>query len=186
MVLPDVYLDQDKPEELYAKAGLDAKGIVAKVFEALGGKNQASRQDAGVSRETALPMRWLSPRTRLFFASRAKAREAIDGGIGPLDGAILTKASGPVGEDAHLEAERALPLGVARRRQAGGGAGGLRIDPSGKSALDIGASTGGFADVLLSRGAAHVTCVDVGHGQLHQRIASDPRVASLEHFDARG
>ena len=51
------------------------------------------------------------------------------------------------------------------------------IDPAGKQALDVGASTGGFADVLLSRGAAHVTCVDVGHGQLHAPpLRGDPRV----------
>jgi 23S rRNA (cytidine1920-2'-O)/16S rRNA (cytidine1409-2'-O)-methyltransferase len=56
---------------------------------------------------------------------------------------------------------------------------------AGKRALDIGASTGGFADVLLSRGAAHVTCVDVGSGQLHAKIARDPRVTSVEKFDAR-
>ena len=59
------------------------------------------------------------------------------------------------------------------------------IDPAGKQALDIGASTGGFAHVLLSRGAAHVTCVDVGHGQLHPLIAGDRRVTSLEKRDAR-
>ena len=59
------------------------------------------------------------------------------------------------------------------------------IDPAGRKALDVGASTGGFADVLLARGAAHVTCVDVGCGQLHERIARDTRVAALEKFDAR-
>ena len=51
--------------------------------------------------------------------------------------------------------------------------------------LDIGASTGGFSDVLLTRGAAHVFAVDVGHGQLHPRIAADARVTTLEGFDAR-
>jgi 23S rRNA (cytidine1920-2'-O)/16S rRNA (cytidine1409-2'-O)-methyltransferase len=59
------------------------------------------------------------------------------------------------------------------------------FDPAGKQALDIGASTGGFSHVLLSRGAAHVTCVDVGQGQLHPLIANDPRVKSLEKCDAR-
>ncbi len=59
------------------------------------------------------------------------------------------------------------------------------IDPAGKQALDVGASTGGFAHVLLSRGVAHVTCVDVGHGQLHPLVAGDRRVTSLEKRDAR-
>ncbi|MGH6798228.1 MAG: TlyA family RNA methyltransferase, partial [Roseiarcus sp.] len=51
--------------------------------------------------------------------------------------------------------------------------------------LDIGASTGGFTDVLLARGAAKVIAVDVGHGQLDPRLAADPRVGSLEGVDAR-
>jgi 23S rRNA (cytidine1920-2'-O)/16S rRNA (cytidine1409-2'-O)-methyltransferase len=59
------------------------------------------------------------------------------------------------------------------------------FDPAGKQALDVGASTGGFSHVLLSRGAAHVTCVDVGQGQLHPLIANDSRVKSLEKCDAR-
>src|SRR4051812_39399666 len=50
----------------------------------------------------------------------------------------------------------------------------------GARAVDVGASTGGFTEVLLSRGAAHVTAVDVGHGQLHARLREDPRVESLE------
>ena len=52
-------------------------------------------------------------------------------------------------------------------------------------ALDVGASTGGFTEVLLERGAARVYAVDVGHGQLHARLADDPRVISLERCDAR-
>jgi 23S rRNA (cytidine1920-2'-O)/16S rRNA (cytidine1409-2'-O)-methyltransferase len=61
----------------------------------------------------------------------------------------------------------------------------FRFDPMGRSALDVGASTGGFTQVLLQRGATHVYAVDVGHGQLHSRIAGDTRVTSLESCDAR-
>lgn len=59
------------------------------------------------------------------------------------------------------------------------------IDPAGAVALDLGASTGGFTDCLLQRGAAHVYAVDVGRGQLHQRLLTDPRVTSRErtHLD---
>lgn len=59
------------------------------------------------------------------------------------------------------------------------------IDPSGRVCLDVGASTGGFTEVLLSRGAAKVHAVDVGYGQLHARLRSDPRVAVLERTNAR-
>jgi len=59
------------------------------------------------------------------------------------------------------------------------------IDPHGLTALDVGASTGGFTDCLLQRGAAHVTCVDVGHGQLDWKVASDPRVRVIDRTNIR-
>ncbi len=59
------------------------------------------------------------------------------------------------------------------------------IEPHGLSCLDVGASTGGFTDVLLARGAARIHAVDVGRGQLHPRLATDPRIVSLEATDAR-
>jgi 23S rRNA (cytidine1920-2'-O)/16S rRNA (cytidine1409-2'-O)-methyltransferase len=59
------------------------------------------------------------------------------------------------------------------------------VDPGGRDCIDIGASTGGFADVLLQRGAARVIAVDVGYGQLHERVRSDPRVTVLERTNAR-
>jgi 23S rRNA (cytidine1920-2'-O)/16S rRNA (cytidine1409-2'-O)-methyltransferase len=59
------------------------------------------------------------------------------------------------------------------------------IDVAGRQALDVGQSTGGFTDVLLARGAAHVTGIDVGHGQLHPRLAADARVTALEGVNAR-
>ncbi len=61
----------------------------------------------------------------------------------------------------------------------------FEIDVTGAQALDIGASTGGFTHVLLERGAAHVTAVDVGHGQLHETLRQDPRVIVLERTNAR-
>ena len=59
------------------------------------------------------------------------------------------------------------------------------VDPSGRDCLDVGASTGGFTDVLLQRGAARVIAVDVGYGQLHDRLRRDPRVTVLERTNAR-
>lgn len=60
-----------------------------------------------------------------------------------------------------------------------------RLDVRGKNCLDIGASTGGFTQVLLEKGAAHVTAIDVGHGQMAEKIAADPRVTNLEGINAR-
>lgn len=59
------------------------------------------------------------------------------------------------------------------------------LDPTGRHCLDVGASTGGFTDVLLTRGARHVTAVDVGHGQLAWKLRQDPRVTVLERTNAR-
>jgi 23S rRNA (cytidine1920-2'-O)/16S rRNA (cytidine1409-2'-O)-methyltransferase len=61
----------------------------------------------------------------------------------------------------------------------------FEIDPSGRECLDVGASTGGFTDVLLQRGAASVVALDVGYGQLHEKLRSDPRVTVLERTNAR-
>jgi 23S rRNA (cytidine1920-2'-O)/16S rRNA (cytidine1409-2'-O)-methyltransferase len=87
-------------------------------------------------------------------------------------------------------------LAVAIRRRTGDwvGRGALKLvgaldrfglDPTGVVALDIGASTGGFTEVLLARGAQRVYAVDVGHGQLHARLRADPRVVVLERTNAR-
>jgi 23S rRNA (cytidine1920-2'-O)/16S rRNA (cytidine1409-2'-O)-methyltransferase len=61
----------------------------------------------------------------------------------------------------------------------------LGVEPAGRDALDVGASTGGFTDVLLQRGAARVIALDVGYGQLHPRIRDDPRVTVLERVNVR-
>lgn len=61
----------------------------------------------------------------------------------------------------------------------------LQVDPAGRDCLDVGASTGGFTDVLLQRGANRVIAVDVGYGQLHEKLRADPRVVVLERTNAR-
>jgi 23S rRNA (cytidine1920-2'-O)/16S rRNA (cytidine1409-2'-O)-methyltransferase len=122
---------------------------------------------------------------RGFFASRAKAREAIEAGLVTLNGRPVEKPSEPVAEGANLAASAPYPWVSRGGVKLASALDAFALDPAGKSALDIGASTGGFTDVLLSRGAADVTCVDVGRGQLHPRIAADRRVKSLEKCDAR-
>ncbi|HVV52831.1 MAG TPA: TlyA family RNA methyltransferase [Polyangia bacterium] len=102
-----------------------------------------------------------------------------------VDGVAAARASDLVGEDAAIEAAPAHPW-VGR--------GALKLDHAlglwpvavaGRTVLDVGASTGGFAEVCLARGAARVFAVDVGRDQLHPRLRADPRVVSLEGTDAR-
>lgn len=122
---------------------------------------------------------------RGFFESRAKARAAIEAGGVRADGRPVAKASELLDEAAVIEAEPAHPWvgrGALKLAHA------LDIWPvrvEGRVVLDVGASTGGFTQVCLARGAARVYAVDVGRGQLHPRVAADPRVVGLEGTDAR-
>lgn len=122
---------------------------------------------------------------RGFFASRAQARAAIEAGGVTVDGAVLHKASQTIAADAGIVAEAAHPWVSRGGVKLAAALDAFGLDPSGARGLDIGASTGGFTQVLLSRGARHVHAVDVGHGQLHPLIAGDPRVTALEGTDAR-
>jgi 23S rRNA (cytidine1920-2'-O)/16S rRNA (cytidine1409-2'-O)-methyltransferase len=122
---------------------------------------------------------------RGLFESRAKARAAIEAGGVRADGAPVTRAAQLIADDAEITAEPAHPW-VGR--------GGLKLDHalgiwpiavSGRVVLDVGASTGGFTEVCLARGAARVFAVDVGRDQLHPRLRDDPRVIDLSETDAR-
>ncbi|HEY2907155.1 MAG TPA: TlyA family RNA methyltransferase [Vicinamibacterales bacterium] len=119
-------------------------------------------------------------------ATRERARALILAGQVTVDGRMVAKAGAPVAADA------AVALIAPEHPYVGRGgvklAGALDefgIDPSGRAALDIGASTGGFTDVLLRRGAATVVALDVGHGQLDWRLRNDPRVIVRERVNAR-
>jgi len=122
---------------------------------------------------------------RGLFESRAKARAAIEAGGVSADGAPVTRASQMLDSGCAIEAEPA-------HRWVGRGA--LKLDHAlsiwpvsveGAVVLDLGASTGGFTQVCLERGAARVYAVDVGHGQLHASLAGDARVVELSGTDAR-
>jgi 23S rRNA (cytidine1920-2'-O)/16S rRNA (cytidine1409-2'-O)-methyltransferase len=122
---------------------------------------------------------------RGLFESRAKARAAIEAGGVTADGRRLARPAEPIEETSELVASPAHPWvgrGALKLLHA------LETWPipvAGRVALDVGASTGGFTEVALARGAARVYAVDVGRGQLHARLAADPRVVRLEGLDAR-
>ena len=136
----------------------------------------------------------MTPRPRLDVAlvdrglapSRERARALILAGQVTIDGQVVSKAGAPVKPDARVE------LAVPDHPYVGRGglklAGALdafAVDPRGRRALDVGASTGGFTDVLLQRGAESVIAVDVGRGQLDWRLRRDPRVLVREGVNAR-
>jgi 23S rRNA (cytidine1920-2'-O)/16S rRNA (cytidine1409-2'-O)-methyltransferase len=117
--------------------------------------------------------------------SRGQASEAIAEGRVLVDGVAVAKASTRVAADASLEVtgddgyvSRAAHKLVAALEAFG-------VDPAGRLALDIGASTGGFTQVLLERGARKVVAIDVGHGQLALVVRGDPRVVVVEGENAR-
>jgi 23S rRNA (cytidine1920-2'-O)/16S rRNA (cytidine1409-2'-O)-methyltransferase len=122
---------------------------------------------------------------RGFFSSRARAQAAIAAGLVSVGGVALKKASEEVAGDAPIEAEAAHPWASRGGVKLAAGLDAFGLDPSGLVCLDVGASTGGFTDVLLARDAAKVVAVDVGRGQLDPRLAADPRVHPLEGVDAR-
>lgn len=122
---------------------------------------------------------------RGLFDSRARAQAAIEAGLVRADGIVVRKPSEKVAETAKIDAQPAHPW-VGR--------GALKLDHAltlwpvaveGRTVLDVGASTGGFTEVCLAHGAAWVFAVDVGSGQIHARVAADPRVVVLEQTDAR-
>jgi 23S rRNA (cytidine1920-2'-O)/16S rRNA (cytidine1409-2'-O)-methyltransferase len=90
-----------------------------------------------------------------------------------------------VEEDAELAVERGAQYVSRGGEKLANGLDRLGVDPSGLDVLDVGASTGGFTDVLLQRGATRVLALDVGYGQLHPRLRDDPRVVVLERTNAR-
>lgn len=117
--------------------------------------------------------------------SRAKARAAVEAGLVTVNGKLITKPADTFESDSEIIAEAAHPWvgrGALKLVHA------LDLWPiavEGRVALDVGASTGGFTEVLLSRGAERVFAVDVGRDQLHAKLRDDPRVIDLSGIDAR-
>ena len=123
---------------------------------------------------------------RGLFASRSRARDAVERGTVRVNGKIAPKPGQAVAADAVIDIDDPARAYVSRAAlKLIAGLDHFGFDVAHCDALDIGASTGGFTQVLLARGAAHVTAVDVGHGQMHEKIAADPRVTLLEGLNAR-
>jgi 23S rRNA (cytidine1920-2'-O)/16S rRNA (cytidine1409-2'-O)-methyltransferase len=122
---------------------------------------------------------------RGLFDSREKAQRALMAGAVDVNGRRDAKPGDRVRSDAEihvLAAEKYVSRGGLKLEAALDEFG---VDPAGQVCLDIGASTGGFTDCLLQRGAAKVHALDVGHGQMHWKIRSDPRVVVREGLNCR-
>lgn len=121
-----------------------------------------------------------------YCESRNRASRLISEGKILVDGKIVTKASLDISEGEHsvviTEKEKYVSRGGLKLE---GALDSFKIDVSGKKCIDVGASTGGFTDCLLQRGAKSVCAVDSGRGQLHPALLEDIRVTSVEGFNAR-
>lgn len=122
---------------------------------------------------------------RGLYATRSRAADAVRRGCIRVDGRPAGKAGVRVGEGAAIEVADAAHPYVSRAALKLVAALDTGVAVAGRRCLDVGASTGGFTQVLLERGAAHVTALDVGHGQLADVLRSDPRVTNVEGLNAR-
>ncbi len=122
---------------------------------------------------------------RGLVESRAKAQALIMAGEVTVDGKTATKAGTPVADDAVISIAEPPPFVGRGGLKLNGALDQFNIDVSGKVAIDIGASTGGFTDCLLKRGASRVYAIDVGYGQLDYRLRQDARVVVMERINAR-
>ncbi len=117
--------------------------------------------------------------------SRAKARAAIEAGTAFVNDRKISKPSEKISANDILRASAAHSWVSRGGLKLEGALSAFGVDPAGQVCLDVGASTGGFTDVLLSRGAAKIYAVDVGTAQLHPKLREDSRVICLEKMDAR-
>ena len=122
---------------------------------------------------------------RGFFESRERAQRAIMAGEVRAGDRVFAKPAEMIGVDTTISVSEAPKFASRGALKLSGALDHFGIDVGGKRALDIGASTGGFTDCLLQRGAAKVFAVDVGHGQLAWKLRNDPRVVVIEKVNAR-
>jgi 23S rRNA (cytidine1920-2'-O)/16S rRNA (cytidine1409-2'-O)-methyltransferase len=134
-----------------------------------------------------------SPRKRIdlllvergLFESRARARAAIEAGLVSANDKRVLKASETIAADAVLQAQAAHPFVSRGGVKLSGALEQYPISVEDRVCLDVGASTGGFTEVLLANGASVVFAIDVGHGQLHPSLLDHPKIVSMEGTDIR-
>ena len=122
---------------------------------------------------------------RGFFASRERAQRAIMAGEVRVGDRVFAKAAELIEIDAPISIVQPPQFASRGALKLGGALDFFGVEVQGKTAVDIGSSTGGFTDCLLQRGAAKLFAVDVGHGQLAWKLRNDPRVTVMEKVNAR-
>jgi 23S rRNA (cytidine1920-2'-O)/16S rRNA (cytidine1409-2'-O)-methyltransferase len=123
--------------------------------------------------------------TRGFYESRARAQAAIAAGLVRADGVPVRKASDAIATTAAIEASPEHPYVSRGAIKLAAALDHFHLDVAGRVCLDVGASTGGFSEVLAARGARRIYAVDVGTGQLHPRLAAHSQIVSVEQTDIR-
>ena len=122
---------------------------------------------------------------RGFYESRARAQAAIAAGLVTADGVPIRKASDAISTTAEIEAKPEHPYVSRGGIKLAAALDHFHLDVAGRVCLDVGASTGGFSEVLAVRGARRIYAVDVGTGQLHPRVAARSEIVSMEQTDIR-
>lgn len=117
--------------------------------------------------------------------TRSKALGLLMSGSITVNGTVITKPGTAVPDEAVIAVKQAMPYVSRGGLKLAAALDAFGIVPAGKVAIDCGASTGGFTDCMLQRGAARVYALDVGHGQLHYRLRDDPRVVNIEGLNIR-
>lgn len=121
-----------------------------------------------------------------IFPSRARARDAVLRGTVSIEDVVCNKPAQKISPEAKVSVDDPASSYVSRAAlKLIEGLNAFSIDPNGKICLDIGASTGGFTQVLLEHGAAKVHAIDVGHDQMHESLRQNPRVAATDGLNAR-
>lgn len=148
-----------------------------------GAINRAVKQTKGVARGARLDALLVE---RSLVESRTRAQALVLAGAVRVDGEVVTKAGLRVASDSHLSVQTREGSFVSRAGEKLAGAiETFGVEVQGRDCLDAGASTGGFTDVLLKRGAARVIAVDVGYGQLDWSLRNNPRVTVMERTNVR-
>lgn len=122
---------------------------------------------------------------RGLASGRDRARALVLAREVLVDGQVALRPAAPVADDARIEVKTPPPYVSRGGEKLAHALDRTGVDPAGKRCLDVGASTGGFTDCLLQRGAAHVVAVDVAYGELAARLRDDPRVEVRERVNAR-